>query len=40
LDYFLTTLSERPQELIDELDPVDVAKMDKVVMDFLGLAQN
>lgn len=39
LDYFLTTLSERPQELIDECDPTDVYKMDKLVMYFLGLAE-
>lgn len=40
LDYFLTTLSERPIDLIDMLDPSDIGRMDAVVMDFLGLAVN
>ncbi len=38
LDYFLSTLSDKPTELFDEMDHTDVARMNKAVMDFLGVS--
>ena len=38
LDYFLSTLSDKPAELFGEMDHTDVARMDKAVMGFLGVS--
>ena len=36
-DYLFSTLSEHPPELFAEMDPVDIVKIEKVIMGFLGL---